>query len=108
MVTAPVLHGSTGTEAATGSGAGPEPGRAGNRPEPVRQIAAQYWQRWRLPFAVIAFILIGGIAIAFLITLAPPPRPHSYLHPARRPPDGRPAPPDVLSPRGLSVLGTNR
>src|SRR5262249_45737356 len=106
MVTAPVLHGSTGTEAATGSGAGPEPGRAGNRPEPVRQIAAQYWQRWRLPFAVIAFILIGGIAIAFIIRLATPLRPNSYLDPASGLPDGSHALTDVLAERGFAVVST--
>jgi hypothetical protein len=103
-VTAPALPATTGIEAAGGSGPGHQPGGTGNRPEPARQIAAQYWQRWRLPLAMIAFIVIGGIAIAIINRLASPPRPNSNLDPASTMPDGSHALADVLAERGFTVV----
>jgi Domain of unknown function (DUF4350) len=107
-VTAPTLPPTlaTATEPARVSNPGPEHDGTGSRPEPARQIAGQYWHRWRLPLAVIAFIIVGGIAIALISRLATPPRPNSYLDPASTLPDGSHALTDVLAERGFTVVST--
>jgi hypothetical protein len=98
----------TGATGAAGeSGSGLQPGGAGNRPvEPARQVAAQYWRRWRAPLAVIALVVVGGIAIAVINRLATPPRPNAYLDPASSSFIGSHALRDVLAERGLTLVQT--
>jgi hypothetical protein len=55
---------------------------------------------------VIAFIILGGIAIAIIGRLAAPPRPNSYLDPASTLPAGSHALTDVLAERGDTVMST--
>jgi Domain of unknown function (DUF4350) len=98
----------TGATGAAGeSGPGLQPGGAGNRAvEPARQVAAQYWRRWRAPLAVIALVVIGGIAIAVINRLATSPRANAYLDPASSSVIGSHALRDVLAERGLTVVQT--
>ena len=62
------------------------------------------WRRWRVPLALIGVIVLGGIAIAAIIALLPPPQPNSYLDPASSAPDGAHALTDLLGERGYSVV----
>jgi hypothetical protein len=51
--------------------AGSATGRAGpGGQRPVSPTARDLWRRWRVPLALAAVILLGAIAIAFLIFLA--------------------------------------
>ncbi|HVB41566.1 MAG TPA: DUF4350 domain-containing protein [Streptosporangiaceae bacterium] len=59
-----------------------------------------HWRRWRLPLALIAMIVLGGILIA---VLAPAQRPNSYLDPASTAPAGAHALADILGERGFDV-----
>jgi hypothetical protein len=62
------------------------------------------WRRWRVPLALIGVIVLGGIAIAAISRLSPPPQPNSYLDPASSAPDGAHALTDILGERGYSVI----
>jgi hypothetical protein len=104
VVTA-TLRPSPATGPARESGPGLQPGGTGN-PESVRQMAAQYWRRWRAPLAVIALVVIGGIAVAVINRLAASPRPNAYLDPASSSPIGSHALTDVLAERGLTIVQT--
>jgi Domain of unknown function (DUF4350) len=68
----------------------------------VRQV----WRRWRVPLALIGVILLGGIAIAAISRLLPPPRPNSYLDPGSSSADGAHALTDILGERGYTVVTT--
>lgn len=62
------------------------------------------WRRWRLPLALIAIIVLGGIVIALIGRLMPAPPPNSYLDPASTAPDGAHALADILGERGFQVV----
>lgn len=66
--------------------------------------ARMAWRRWRVPLALIGVIVLGGIAIAAISRLLPPPQPNSYLDPASSAPDGAHALTDILGERGYSVI----
>jgi hypothetical protein len=68
--------------------------------------ARQAWRRWKVPLALIGVILLGGIAIAAISRLLPPPRPNSYLDPGSSSADGAHAVTDILGERGYTVVTT--
>jgi len=80
----------------------PAPWRAGSGPGSASGTAAA-WRRWRIPLALIAFILIGATVIAILL---PAPRPNAYLDPASTTQLGTRALADILAERGHQVVGT--
>src|SRR5262245_41857977 len=79
-----------------------EPGVAGG--DDARDAALQAWRRWRVPLVLIGVIIIGGIVIAVISRLLPPPGPNSYLDPASTAPDGAHALTDILGDRGYDVI----
>jgi hypothetical protein len=90
---------------ASGQAAGDQgPAGAINAGEPTASILAG-WRRWRLPLALIAVILLGGLAIAAISRLLPPPLPNSYLDPGSTSGDGSHALADLLGERGFLVVG---
>ena len=66
--------------------------------------ARMAWRRWRVPLALIGVIVLGGIAIAVISRLSPPPQQNSYLDPASSAPDAAHALTDILGERGYSVM----
>ncbi len=78
-----------------------EPGRSG---DDASAAARQAWRRWRVPLALIGVIVLGGIVIAVLSRLLPPPRPNSYLDPASTASDGAHGLTDILRDRGYDVI----
>ena len=70
---------------------------------PVR--ASPGWRKWRIPLALIAVIVLGGVASALISRLATPP--NTYLDPASRTPEGSHALSDILSERGFTVVRAN-
>lgn len=72
--------------------------------EVVAAAARRAWRRWRVPLALIGVIVLGGIAIAAISTLLPPPRSNSYLDPASDSADGAHALTDILGERGFTVV----
>src|SRR5262249_33982156 len=63
---------------------------------------AARWRPWRIPLALIAAIVLGGVASALISRLAVPPNP--YLDPASSTPDGSHALSDILGERGFNVV----
>jgi hypothetical protein len=74
------------------AGAPPGPGSPG----PVRQ-----WRRWRVPLALVAVILLGGVVVALL---QPSPTTSWYLDPASTSTTGAHAITDILAGRGQAVI----
>lgn len=76
---------------------GPRPGTDAAGPRP--RLASQ----WRLPLAIAAFVLLGGVLIALL---APPPvsPTDGYLDPSSTQPQGSRALADILTGRGTQVI----
>jgi Domain of unknown function (DUF4350) len=72
----------------------------GGEPGPARRV----WRRWRVPLVLIGVIVLGGVAIAAISTLLPPPRSNSYLDPASSSADGTHALTDILGERGFTVV----
>jgi hypothetical protein len=62
------------------------------------------WRQWRVPIALISVIVLGGIVIAVIGRLLPPPRPNGYLDPASSVADGSHAITDILGERGYTVV----
>lgn len=59
------------------------------------------WQRWRIPLAIVALIIVAGIMLAYLT-----PRPNlsnDYLNPADSSPIGSNALADILGERGITL-----
>src|SRR6266567_9213343 len=77
------------------------------RPEPqaapAAGSAADIWRRWRMPLAIVAVVLIGGIVIALL---KPAPPAIGYLDPAGNGPFGTHALASLLAGRGHRVIRT--
>jgi hypothetical protein len=67
------------------------------------QINAR-WRRWRVPLALIAFIVAGGVVIALIGRLISPSAPNGYLDPASQFGDGSHALADILGERGSQVV----
>ena len=57
-----------------------------------------------MPLALIALIVLGGVASALISRLVSPPPPNSYLDPASSAPDGSRALSDMLGERGFTVV----
>jgi hypothetical protein len=94
--------GPTGPESDDAVASPPDPGRGG----PGSGLAdgpAAAWRRWRVPLALIAFILLGATVIAILL---PAPRLNVYLDPASTSQAGTHALADILAERGHQVIGT--
>lgn len=68
---------------------------------PVR--ARPGWQQWRIPLALIAVIVLGGVASALISRLAAPSS-NTYLDPASSTPEGSHAISDILGERGFTVV----
>jgi hypothetical protein len=82
--------------------AGTAPGRAGpGGQRPVWPTARDLWRRWRVPLALAAVILLGGIVIALLQPGAPIT---GYLDPSSTDTTGAHAIADILSDRGDTVI----
>jgi hypothetical protein len=62
------------------------------------------WRRWRLPLALIAFIVAGGVVIALIVRLISSPATNGYLDPASQFGDGSHALADILGERGSQVV----
>jgi hypothetical protein len=85
---------------AAGAAAG-RAGRAGpGGQRPVSPTARDLWRRWRVPLALAAVIVLGGIVIALLQPGAPIT---GYLDPSGTDAVGAHAIADLLSDRGYSV-----
>ena len=85
---------------AAGAAAG-RAGRAGpGGQRPVSPTARDLWRRWRVPLALAAVIVLGGIVIALLQPGAPIT---GYLDPSGTDAAGAHAIADLLSDRGYSV-----
>jgi hypothetical protein len=86
--------------------AGAAPGRAGTGragtggQRPVSPTARDLWRRWRVPLALAAVIVLGGIVIALL---QPGAAITGYLDPSGTDAVGAHAIADLLSDRGYSV-----
>ncbi|MGO9783642.1 MAG: DUF4350 domain-containing protein [Streptosporangiaceae bacterium] len=81
----------TGHPAGSGPAAG---GRVTGGP------TAQAWRRWRVPLAIVAVIIAGGIVVALL---QPPAGTTGYLDPGNPQPDGARALATLLAERGSPV-----
>jgi hypothetical protein len=82
--------------------AGAAPGRPGNSGQrPVSPTARDVWRRWRVPLALAAVVLVGGIVIALL---QPGAAVTGYLDPSGTGTTGAHAIADVLSGRGDTVI----
>ena len=62
------------------------------------------WRRWRVPLALIGFIVVGGIVVALIGRLTAPRNVNPYLDPANSSVTGAHALADVLSERGSQVV----
>ena len=103
-MTAPAQHATPGTaEAGPPSGQAAADQRASAVGQPTAR-APMGWRRWRLPLALIAVILLGGISVAAISRLIPPPLPNSHLDPASTSGDGSHALADILGERGFHVV----
>jgi len=103
-MTAPPLHATPGpgdAELAPGPAAAGQGSDAAAGPYGRARLG---WLRWRVPLALITFILLGGVAIAAISRLIPPAPPNSYLDPASTYGDGSHALADILGERGLQVV----
>jgi hypothetical protein len=84
---------------------GREPRRAGAADPPASRppspSPAGLWRRWRVPVALVALVLLGGIVIALL---QPAPVITGYLDPAGTDTTGAHAITDLLSNRGDTVI----
>ncbi len=88
------------SDPAAGAAAG-RAGRAGpGGQRPVSPTARDLWRRWRVPLALAAVIVLGGIVIALLQPGAPIT---GYLDPSGTDAVGAHAIADLLSDRGYSV-----
>jgi hypothetical protein len=65
---------------------------------------AARWRQWRIPLALIALIVLGGVASALISRLMLAPS--TYLDPASNAPDGSRALSDILGERGFTVVRT--
>jgi hypothetical protein len=84
-----------------------DPPDAGHAQAAAASLPAQInsgWRRWRLPLALIAFIVAGGVVIALIGRLISPPAPNGYLDPASQFGDGSHALADILGERGSQVV----
>jgi hypothetical protein len=82
--------------------AGAAPGHAGSGGQrPVSPTARDLWRRWRLPLALAAVIVLGGILIALL---QPGAAITGYLDPSGTDSTGAHAIADLLSGRGDTVI----
>jgi hypothetical protein len=96
---APVSAPADGT---TPGRAGTTPGRAGSSgQQPVSPTARELWRRWRVPLALVAIIVLGGIVIALLQPGSPVT---GYLDPSGTDTIGAHAIADILSGRGDTVI----
>jgi hypothetical protein len=77
--------------------------RRGPKAAPAAGSAADIWRRWRMPLAIMAVVLIGGIVIALL---KPAPPAIGYLDPAGNGPFGTHALASLLAGRGHQVIRT--
>jgi hypothetical protein len=66
------------------------------------------WRRWRVPFALIGFILAGGIVIAVIGGLTAPRKANPYLDPANSSVAGAHGLADILGERGSQVIRVYR
>lgn len=82
----------------TGSSGKPSRGADGGRGLSAALRAA--WRRWAVPLGVIAFVIVGAIAI---VLLAPTPKSNTYLDPSSTDAQGTKALADVLAERGFHV-----
>jgi Domain of unknown function (DUF4350) len=80
---------------------GPAPRRPGPASRPVSPGPADLWRRWRVPLALVALILLGGIVIALL---RPATMVTGYADPAGTDASGAHALADILSQRGATVI----
>jgi len=80
----------------TGIGLGPGSGG------PV--AAGPDWRRWRVPLALIGFIVVGGIVVALISGLRAPRNVNPYLDPANSSFAGAHALADILRERGSQVV----
>jgi hypothetical protein len=62
------------------------------------------WRRWRVPLALIGFIVVGGIVIALIAGLTAPRNVNPYLDPANSSVAGAHALADILGERGSEVV----
>ena len=77
-----------------------DPGGPGGQ-RPVSPTARDLWRRWRVPLALVAVILLGGIVIALL---QPGAVITAYLDPSGTGTTGAHAIADILSGRGDTVI----
>lgn len=100
-MSAPVSAGPAALPRAGGEGrSGPAPaGSPADQPGGSR--AQRGWRAWRVPLAIIAFVLAAGVVIALLQPRTAVP---GYLSPDSTAPDGTHALADILGARGHSVM----
>lgn len=79
----------------------PTAAEGGPGSRPGSPTAADLWQQWRVPLALVALILLGGTVIALL---KPTTVITGYLDPAGTDPPGARALADILSDRGDKVV----
>lgn len=85
---------------APAAGGAPRPAGPGGQ-RPVSPTARDLWRRWRVPLALAAVILLGGIVIALL---QPGAAITAYLDPSGTGTTGAHAIADILSGRGDTVI----
>lgn len=85
----------------TGPGAPLQTDEGGQRPRRQRSLL-HLWERLRIPLALVALVVIGGVVIALL---SPRPKSNVYLDPASKDPTGTTALADILTGRGFHVIG---
>ncbi|HEX5191043.1 MAG TPA: DUF4350 domain-containing protein [Streptosporangiaceae bacterium] len=71
---------------------------------PSATAASRERRQWRVPLALIAVIVLGGIMIAVISRLLPQPHQNGYLDPASRAADGSNAVTDILGERGFTIV----
>src|SRR5262249_32771570 len=76
---------------------GPAPFRRGPAPHSPVTGLGNLWRRWRVPVALVAVVLLGGVVIALL---KPAAMITGYADPAGTGPEGAHALAQSLSPRG--------
>jgi hypothetical protein len=71
-------------------------------PGAVAPTRAARWRQWRIPLALIALIVLGGVGSALISR--PMTASTGYLDPASSAPDGSQALSDILGERGFTVV----
>ena len=80
---------------------GPAPSGRGPAPHSPGPGPGDLWRRWRVPLALVAVVLLGGVAIALL---KPAAMITGYADPAGTGPEGAHALAEILSHRGTKVI----